>query len=101
MSNCKMAKSTDWKKNISQSLKLRNKKERHEFADLIESQNKLFEQVASLKTRNMQLTIETERLNGGGGGPGGSEKVALLEQRLWKLSEELTEMHRRRGEVGR
>ncbi|XP_052782813.1 autophagy-related protein 16-1-like [Mya arenaria] len=106
-----MAKSTDWKKNISQSLKLRNKKERHEFADLIESQNKLFEQVASLKTRNMQLTIETERLKsdnlslqiradsgGGGGGPGGSEKVALLEQRLWKLSEELTEMHRRRGE---
>ncbi|XP_052785295.1 autophagy-related protein 16-1-like [Mya arenaria] len=111
MSDSKMVKSTDWKKSISQSLKLRNKKERHEFADLIESQNKLFEQVASLKTRNMQLTVETERLKadnlslqiradsgGEGGSPGGNVKVALLEQRLWKLSEELTEMHRRRGE---
>ncbi|WAR28341.1 A16L1-like protein [Mya arenaria] len=112
MSDSKMVKSTDWKKSISQSLKLRNKKERHEFADLIESQNKLFEQVASLKTRNMQLTVETERLKadnlslqiradsgGEGGSPGGNVKVALLEQRLWKLSEELTEMHRRRGET--
>ena len=30
---------------------------------------------------------------------GGSEKVASLEQKLFKLQEELTELHRQKGEV--
>lgn len=36
---------------------------------------------------------------GGGGGGGGSEKAAALEQKLYKLQEELTELHRQKGEV--
>lgn len=36
---------------------------------------------------------------GGAGGGAGSEKVALLEQKLFKLQEEVTELHRQRGEV--
>ena len=36
---------------------------------------------------------------GGGGGGGGSEKIAGLEQKLFKLQEELTELHRQKGEV--
>ena len=37
---------------------------------------------------------------GGGGGGGGSEKAAAtLEQKLFKLQEELTELHRQKGEV--
>jgi len=39
-------------------------------------------------------------LTGGGvGGGGGSEKAAALEQKLYKLQEELTELHRQKGEV--
>lgn len=36
---------------------------------------------------------------GGGGGGSGSEKAAALEQKLYKLQEELTELHRQKGEV--
>ena len=36
---------------------------------------------------------------GGGGGGAGSEKIALLEQKLFKLQEEVTELHRQKGEV--
>ena len=36
---------------------------------------------------------------GGAGGGGGSEKAAALEQKLYKLQEELTELHRQKGEV--
>ncbi|KAH3808812.1 autophagy-related protein 16-1-like isoform X1 [Dreissena polymorpha] len=100
----------DWKQLIFQNLKARNRKETYEFADLIDSQNKLFEQVTALKSRNMQLTLETEKLKAenlslqvrvDSGGPGGgvpNEKVQQLEQKLFKLHEELTEMHKKRGE---
>ena len=36
---------------------------------------------------------------GGAGGGAGSEKIAVLEQKLFKLQEEVTELHRQRGEV--
>ena len=36
---------------------------------------------------------------GGAGGGGGSEKIAVLEQKLFKLQEEVTELHRQKGEV--
>ena len=36
---------------------------------------------------------------GGGGGGVSSEKTAALEHKLYKLQEELTELHRQKGEV--
>ena len=37
---------------------------------------------------------------GGATGSKGGEKTQALEQKVFKLQEELTELHRRRGEVG-
>lgn len=36
---------------------------------------------------------------GAGGSAPGSEKIAALEQKLFKLQEEVTELHRQKGEV--
>ncbi|XP_060553622.1 autophagy-related protein 16-like, partial [Ruditapes philippinarum] len=107
-----MAKqSAEWKKIISQRLKTRNRHEYQEFSDLIDIQSKLFEQVATLKSKNVQLTVETERLRadnlslqiradsgGASGGGSSNERTQQLEQKLYRLQEELTELHKRRGE---
>ena len=47
---------------------------------------------------NYQFSLFYFSLTGGGGGTG-SEKAAVLEQKLYKLQEELTELHRQKGEV--
>lgn len=46
------------------------------------------------------LSLVFSATGGGGGGGVGSEKVAALEQKLFKLQEEVTELHRQKGEVG-
>lgn len=102
-----MSKSTlEWKQTISQRLIARNKHEIHEYIDLIDSQSKLAEQVSSLKSRNSQLTVDNEILRGENlslhlkveSGTGGGIGTQQLEQKLYKLQEELTELHRKRGE---
>ena len=46
------------------------------------------------------VCVFSSSTGGGGGGSGnGSEKIASLEQKLFKLQEELTELHRQKGEV--
>ncbi|XP_062597935.1 autophagy-related protein 16-1-like, partial [Saccostrea cucullata] len=96
-----------WKHSLLEQLRQRDKKEKAPFESLIASHWKHFESAQTLKTKNVQLTVETEKLKeenlglqikaeqGGGGGGGNSQ---ALEQKLFKLQEELTELHRRRGE---
>ncbi|KAL5005455.1 hypothetical protein ScPMuIL_018911 [Solemya velum] len=97
-----------WKENILDQLKRRNRRQRQLFQDLIQSHNKLFENATSLKAKNVHLAVETEKLKEenlslqikaetGGSGLHGSGS-ALLEQKLFRLQEELTELHRKRGE---
>lgn len=80
------------------------------------SDNRLFESSNALRAENLQLSIQNEKLrleqnsssdkasgDGIGSAPSKSpsarnEKVQLLEQKLLNLQEELTEMHRRKGE---
>ncbi|XP_071085065.1 autophagy-related protein 16-1-like [Haliotis cracherodii] len=103
----------DWKGNILIQLQGRNKKQTQAYVGLIQAHNKLVEIASSLKFRNVQLQVEAEKLKeenlnlqvkvetgggGGGSGGGGGEKVTHLEQKLYKLQEELTELHRKRGE---
>ncbi|XP_013415279.1 autophagy-related protein 16-1 isoform X2 [Lingula anatina] len=100
----------DWKSTIRDLIKERDKREHQPFLSLIQAHNKLFESVDSVRTKNLQLTLETERLkhenlelslktdSGGGGGVIGAERVRELEQKLFKLQEELTELHRKKGE---
>lgn len=70
--------------------------------------NRLFDQSVALRHENLQLTIQNERLRqenqgGGSGGslagtPADSAKISALEQKVLNQQEELTELHKRRGE---
>ena len=52
----------DWKQNIIHQLKLRNKREQEPFENLIQSYNKYFDIASNLKSKNVQLTVEVEKL---------------------------------------
>ncbi|KAK3862513.1 hypothetical protein Pcinc_031629 [Petrolisthes cinctipes] len=108
-------KSTEghWRQTISYRLRERNKKEYENISELVQLHNRLFEQSEALKSENVQLTLQTEKLrqentrllsHGGGGGGGdvggGGSNIIVqaLEQKLYKLQEELTDLHRRKGE---
>lgn len=97
-----------WKQHIITQLKLRNKREKEPFENLIQSYCKNFDIATSLKTKNVQLTVEVEKLkeenarlaeHGGPGSPGvGDRSQSVDVQKLYKLQEELTELHKKRGE---
>lgn len=66
------------------------------------SDNRLFEIANTLRTENLQLTISIEKLRcdiaSGCGGTGNNTNNTALEARLLAQAEELTMLHRRRGE---
>ncbi|XP_066938381.1 autophagy-related protein 16 [Macrobrachium rosenbergii] len=104
----------DWRQIIYIKLRERNKKEYENINDLIQLHIRLFEQSESLRAENLQLTLQNEKLrqenaqlheHGDGGVEGGgmtegvsSTVVQALEQKVYKLQEELTDLHRRKGE---
>ncbi|XP_052104661.1 autophagy-related protein 16-1-like isoform X1 [Mytilus californianus] len=98
----------DWKQNIFKQLKLRNKREKEPFENLIQSYSKNFDIASSLKSKNAQLTVEVDRLKeentrlseqSGANSPGFNDKSHSVDvQKLYKLQEELTELHKKRGE---
>ncbi|KAK7069502.1 hypothetical protein SK128_008455, partial [Halocaridina rubra] len=104
----------DWRHSIYNRLRERNRKEYENINDLIQLHNRLFEQSEMLRTENLQLTLQNEKLRqentllhahgdggveGGGIGEGASSAVVqALEQKVYKLQEELTDLHRRKGE---
>lgn len=73
---------------------------------LIISDNKLFENANTLRSENLQLSVQNERLrsvssadsSGGNGDTRSAERIQHLEQKLLSQQEELTELHRRKGE---
>ncbi|XP_065576022.1 autophagy-related protein 16-1-like isoform X2 [Artemia franciscana] len=79
-----------------------------QFQELIESHGRLSDISASLKIENLQLTVQNERLRQENldlqtrytGAPDGksSERVQALEQKLYTLQEEVTDLHRKKGE---
>ncbi|KAI5632639.1 autophagy protein 16 (ATG16) domain-containing protein [Phthorimaea operculella] len=95
----------DWRNNIIAQLRARNKYETAAFQDIITFQSRLFDNVNTLKNENLQLTLVNERirysgtesvLSGAGGGT--NERIQALEQKILVQQEELTNLHRRRGE---
>jgi len=65
------------------------------------SDNKLLDSTAVIRDENFQLKIENEKLRKGlvGGGSGtDQERVQAQEQKILSQQEELTELHKRRGE---
>lgn len=99
----------NWRKCILNRLQHRNKGETDLFQDLIIQHNKIFENFNTLYTENLQLTIQNEKLKSEGRSGLGSnssslsdirfqDRIQQLEQKLLSQAEELTELHRRKGE---
>lgn len=95
----------NWRETILDQLQHRNRNETDVFQDLISQHNKIFENFNTLHTENLQLTIQNEKLRGGLGSNSSSlgdirfqERIQQLEQKLLSQAEELTELHRRKGE---
>ncbi|XP_049870663.1 autophagy-related protein 16-1 isoform X2 [Pectinophora gossypiella] len=95
----------EWRNSIISQLRARNKYETSAFQDIISFQSRLFDNVNTLKTENLQLTLVNERIrfsgtdsviSGAGGGT--NERIQALEQKILIQQEELTSLHRRRGE---
>ncbi|XP_049940345.1 autophagy-related protein 16-1-like isoform X1 [Schistocerca serialis cubense] len=98
---------SDWRKSILSQLQNRNRQECQPFNDLIALHNRLFESAAALRTENRELFVENETLRRqslerlprnslSDGKP--NDRVQALEQKLLMQQEELTELHRRKGE---
>lgn len=100
-----------WRKSILLQLNERKAKEQKPFEDITNYCCKLFEGIDSLRSENVQLNVQREKLqqentrfalapSGQPSTPGaaGDDRNAMLEKKLFQLQEELTEMHRRKGE---
>ncbi|XP_034934448.1 autophagy-related protein 16-1 isoform X2 [Chelonus insularis] len=99
MSVTSFSEAKDWRKTIITQLRSRNKLQTHSFSELIHLHNRLFENANTLRGENLQLTVNIEKLRCGvSGGTGTSGANAALEARLLAQAEELTMLHRRRGE---
>ena len=110
-----------WKKSILNQLRSRNQREITPFQDLINVHNKIVERISSLQTENTQLNYINEKLKeeiqnlkisipdsavkSASNAIGGSSAEAIaaqstiteLQKKLFKVQEELTELHRRKG----
>ncbi|XP_032795920.2 autophagy-related protein 16-1 [Daphnia magna] len=90
---------------IFKEIEKRNYREKEPFEILISTYNKLFDAVSELRHEILLLTIQNEKLrqenlqNGQGTLEGKvTEKSSVLEQKIYSLQEELTNLHRRKGE---
>ncbi|EFX75688.1 hypothetical protein DAPPUDRAFT_306657 [Daphnia pulex] len=91
---------------IVKEIEKRNYREKEPFEVLIATYNKLFDAVSELRHEILLLTIQNEKLrqeslqNGQGlcEGNKAPEKSSILEQKIYSLQEELTNLHRRKGE---
>ncbi|KAM3966992.1 autophagy-related 16 [Aphomia sociella] len=95
----------EWRKSIISQLHSRNKYETSAFQDIISFQSRLFDNVNTLKNENLQLTLINERIKYSNtdsvvstGASAATEKIQSLEQKILTQQEELTSLHRRRGE---
>ncbi len=84
-------------------LHCRNRKEVEPFAELVRSHTRAFERSVALDLENkhLALTCERLRLDQHSGSPvarTAGDDAAELKQKVYALQEELTELHRRKGE---
>ncbi|XP_030756725.1 autophagy-related protein 16-1 isoform X2 [Sitophilus oryzae] len=95
----------EWRKTILFQLQTRDKREIECFQDLIAQHNKVFENANSLRYENLQLSIQNEKLKVEGISGNSSatetrlhEEIQHLKQKLLSQTEELAELHKRKGE---
>ena len=114
-----------WRKSILRQLRSRNQREITPFQDLIQIHNRIVERISTLQLENSQLAFINERLKDEiknlkistgnkletKSNPSGSlsdqglavndvaaqATITMLEKKLFAIQEELTELHRRKG----
>uniref|UniRef100_A0ABD2W3E9 Autophagy-related protein 16 domain-containing protein n=1 Tax=Trichogramma kaykai TaxID=54128 RepID=A0ABD2W3E9_9HYME len=90
---------SSWRLNIITQLRDRNKTQTHCYLDLISLHNRLFDNANTLRGENLQLSIANEKLRTeAASGVTGTGNNAALEAKLLAQADELTMLHRRRGE---
>lgn len=75
-------------------------------SSFIVSDNRFFDTILQLRQDNLKLSVENEKIRTGGAGSGQSStgggdssiKVQTLEKKLMAQQEELTDLHKRKGE---
>ncbi|KMZ06683.1 autophagy-related protein 16 isoform X1 [Drosophila simulans] len=89
-----------WRAHVVRRLRERNRKECDNFKEIIEQNNRLIDHVAQLKADNLKISVENEQLRSAvsTGGTGSNVAIATLEKKLLSQQEELTELHKRKGE---
>ncbi|XP_018321782.1 autophagy-related protein 16-like [Agrilus planipennis] len=101
-----MEEESNWRNSIHLQLQNRNKYQTERFQDLIAFQNKLFDHANSLRIENVQLSVQLEKFKEGfvsTSTPSVNEsrlheRIQQLEHKLMTQQEELTDLHKRKGE---
>uniref|UniRef100_A0A182SDY7 WD_REPEATS_REGION domain-containing protein n=1 Tax=Anopheles maculatus TaxID=74869 RepID=A0A182SDY7_9DIPT len=103
----------NWRDDIAEKLRKRNKNESEPFSDIIHYNNRLVDTAAILRQENLDLKIDRKirdsvNVAGSAGGSGTgfgtdaaaktSAKIQSLEKKVLAQQEELTELHKRKGE---
>uniref|UniRef100_A0A182JM84 Autophagy-related protein 16 domain-containing protein n=1 Tax=Anopheles atroparvus TaxID=41427 RepID=A0A182JM84_ANOAO len=105
-------KPENWRDIIADRLRERNKNETSRYADIIHYNNRLFDTAVKLRQENLDLKIDKKiRDSASAVGPGGSAsgfnadvaaitnaQIQALEKKVLAQQEELTELHKRKGE---
>lgn len=94
--------SSSWRRDNLNRLRERNRKESLNFKDIIWLNNRLLDSIQTLKNENIKIIFENEKLRSSG--PSGSGDattnsiISSLEKKLLAQQEQLTELHKRKGE---
>ncbi|KAL9892445.1 autophagy-related 16 isoform 4-T4 [Glossina fuscipes fuscipes] len=97
----------EWRLSLMRRLAERDRREVTPFKEIILQNNRLLDNVAQLKADNLKISVENEQLRvafaTGGKGNGKDSNAAqiaitALEKKLLAQQEELTDLHKRKGE---
>ncbi|XP_061396040.1 autophagy-related protein 16-like [Musca vetustissima] len=96
----------EYRQAIINRLRERNRRDVLPFKEIIQQNNRLLDSVAQLKSDNLKISVENEQLRtaistGVGGGKDSTAAqlaIAALEKKLLAQQEELTSLHKRKGE---
>ncbi|XP_058055772.1 autophagy-related protein 16-1-like [Anopheles bellator] len=104
-------KQENWRDLIADRLRERNKNETSRYAEIIHYNNRLFDTAVKLRQENLDLKIDKKIRDSAGGGSGSSvagfnadvgaitnAQIQALEKKVLAQQEELTELHKRKGE---
>ncbi|XP_055322060.1 autophagy-related protein 16-1 isoform X3 [Sitodiplosis mosellana] len=98
------AEEINWRALIVKNLIDRNRRESNSFNEIITQNNRLLDTTYELKSINLKLSVENEQLRTGsvaasnGTSAAATAKISQLESKLLTQQEQLTDLHRRKGE---